>query len=329
MFFTFQSAEKKMFYRELATLLTSGFSILVAFEHLANNTYSHNLKTVILYLKREVSEGSSLTEAISLLKLDFFLPFEVGVIEAGEVSGNLPESFSKLAEYFEFVSNVQNKLISGLTYPVILLHLAILIPAVPSLFLCGIGAFLIKVVPSLLGLYIVFFGILFLYRYSNRSPSIAKTRDKIFLEIPALGKFIKTIEVIRFLKSFIPLYVSGVELSRSVALAGDTIGNLYLRENIKKSVPIIRQGAKLSEVFAEKEWIPPIVKDMLKTGELSGNMDETLDKVSDYLKEETDIIVEQFVKLMPVAVYLLVAIYIGYIVISFYANYFRMLNSFM
>jgi len=320
-------SEKKSLYRQLATLLSSGFSLSSAFHQIENNV-SALLKDVISSLKKNISEGRPLAEAMSLFPT-IFSPFEKAVVEAGQASGNLSESLLLLAEYFEFTCSIKTRLIAGLTYPVILLHLAVIIPAVPLLFLKGLMAFLARVVPFFLVLYLIFFVVLFLYRYTSQSAALAETKDRILLNIPSLGKFIKKLEVIRFLKSFVALYTAGVEIVRAIELAAGTVRNTFIRQDIKNTLPLLRSGKTLSEVFAGKVWMPAVVYDMLKTGEISGTMDETLNKVSTYLKEEVDATVEQFIKVLPVAVYLVVALYIGYIVISFYARYFQMLNSFM
>ncbi|HNS32143.1 MAG TPA: type II secretion system F family protein [bacterium] len=319
--------DKKTFYRQLATLLSSGFSLSSALGNLEHNTPGI-LENVVSSFRKNIAESKTLAEAMEVFSPEIFSSFETGVVEAGEASGNLPESMARLAEYFEFSSGIRNKLIAGLTYPVVLLHLAVLIPAVPVLFLKGFGAFLVRVLPFLAFLYIFFFTAVFLYRYSGRVGYLAEKRDRIIFDIPWLGKFLQKMDIIRFLKSFTTLYIAGVGIVRAVELAGGTVGNAYMKNDIRQSVPLLKEGKKLSDIFAGKSWMPSVVHDMLKTGEVSGSMDETLDRVAGYLREEADVAVEQFVKLLPVAVYLIVAAYIGYIVISFYARYFQMLNSF-
>lgn len=117
-------------------------------------------------------------------------------------------------------------------------------------------------------------------------------------------------------------------IARAVELAGETTGNTFIRQDIKSLIPLLKRGEKLSDVLSGRGWVPGVVCDMIKTGEVSGTMDETLDRVSLYLKEETDSAVEKFLKILPVAAYLVVAVYIGYIVISFFSGYLKLINSF-
>jgi len=317
---------KRTFYRQLSTLLTSGFSISGALHHLTENS-SPDISSVTSRLHSGVAKGNPFTRQMKLLSPEVFTEFEIGVVEAGENSGSLPESLLNLAEYFEFMTGIKNKIISGLTYPVILLHLAILIPAVPVLFLQGIAAFLIKIFPPLFLIYLLFFSAVFFFRYSKQSPVLIEKKDRIILKIPFFGKLLIKIEVLRFLKSFVALYTAGAGIIRGVEVAAGTVGNTVIKNDIKTLLPLLRKGGSMSEVFCGKPWFPAVVCDMLKTGEVSGTIEETLKKVSGYLTDEVNVTIEQILKIMPVAVYLLVALYIGYVVISFYVRYLGMLTS--
>jgi type II secretory pathway component PulF len=318
---------KRTLYRQLGTLLASGFNISGALQHLSKNSTS-DVSYTASKLYSGITKGNTLTRQMRLLSPDIFTEFEIGVIEAGENSGSLTESLASLAEYFEFMTGIKNKMLSGLTYPVILLHLAILIPAVPALFLQGIGAFLIKVFPPLFLIYLLFFSVIFFFRHSKNSTELTEKKDNLILKMPFFGKLFMKIEVIRFLRAFVALYTAGAGIVRGVEIAAETVGNTIIKNDIKTVLPLLRKGSMLSEVFCGKRWFPVVVCDMLRTGEVSGTIEETLKRVSDYLKDEVNVTVEQILKVLPVVVYLLVALYIGYIVISFYARYIGMLTSF-
>ncbi len=317
---------KKTFYRQLSTLLASGFNISGALYHLAENSPT-DISRAARNLHAGVVKGNTLAEQMSFLSPEVFTGFETGVVEAGENSGTLPENLSGLAEYFEFISHIKNEMRSGLIYPVILLHSAILIPAVPVLFLQGLAAFLIRVSPPIFLIYLLFFSTLFFFRYSKHSTVLTENKDRIMMRIPIFGQLLMKIESIRFLKSFVALYTAGAGIVRSVELAAGTVGNAIIKNDIKNLLPLLRKGRPLSEVLCGKTWFPVVVCDMLKTGEVSGTIEETLKRVSVYLKEEVDVTIEQILKVLPVVVYLLVALYIGYIVISFYTRYLGLIKD--
>jgi len=320
--------DKKVFYRQLSTLLSAGFPLSSALLHVEEGTMGTPGEAISL-LRAGIGSGQSLAGAMSADGGNLFTPLEKGVVEAGEASGNLPESLARLAEYFEFSTSFKKKVGGGIVYPAILIHLAVIIPAIPVLVLRGLLPFLARIIPFFSALYLCIFGLVFISKRLNSSPRLSEKRDFLLLGIPWLGRLVKKVETIRFLKSFSTLYSAGVGVVRAVELAGETTGNISIKKDISRAVSLLKKGHSLSETFSGSEWLAVAPYDMLKTGEASVTMYECLNRVASYLKEEADAAAEQLARLLPVAVYLLAALYIAYTVIRFYSGYFRIFDSLM
>ncbi|HPC28886.1 MAG TPA: type II secretion system F family protein [bacterium] len=315
--------EKAVFYRQLGIMLHSGIPISSALRQMQSYT---NLNEIINILVTYVEQGDLLSDAMKKTGYTFS-KMEIASISAGEKSGNLPEVAGRLAGYFETLQNVKNKLISGMIYPAILLHAAIIIPAIPLIFTKSIFAFFIRILPPFIIIYGAGFAIFFVKKTLSK-PEMIKIRDALALKLPAgFGKLFTKISVVRFLQAFNCLYSAGISLIDSIRISAESSGNKVIEEELLKAIPIVQEGKNLSYAFARNPYLPGIVIDMFSTGEISGNLDETLEKAAWHLQQEVDLAVEAILKIVPVVVYLIVALYVAMIIISFYANYFSQINS--
>jgi len=318
-------SKKRQFYFRLSSLLSSGYNVLAAISHIEENTSDPIIKNVSHRLKTEVSNGKSFSEAMEKLK-DFFLPLEIKIVSAGIKSGNFAENVFYLSAYFGFFENIRIKLINGLTYPFILLNLAIIIPAFPVLFLKGFFPFLGKIIPPFVLIYGIIFVFMFLPEILKNQP-MRKTTDEIIIKIPLLGKIIINFQMILFLKTFSLLYKSGIDIINSFKTATEVISNEVIRMEFEKNFSLLRENRTVSEAIKNNPFLPQQVKEIIETGQISGNLDTAVEKVVEYTEEETNYIINQSLKIFPVFVYLLIAAYIGYIVISFYSGYLKTINS--
>ncbi|MCD6220879.1 type II secretion system F family protein [bacterium] len=318
-------SKKSQFYFRLSSLLSSGYNVLVAISHIEENTSDPVIKNISHHLKKEVSERRSFSEAMEKLK-DFFSPFEIKTVSAGIKSGNFAEIVSSLSAYFDFFENIRKKLLNGLTYPFILLNLAIIIPAFPVLFLKGFFPFLGKIIPPFILIYGIIFVFIFLPEILKNQP-MRKTTDEIIVKIPLIGKIIINFQMILFLKTFSLLYKSGIDIIDSFKTATEVVSNETIRMDFEKNFSLLKENRTISEAIRNNLFLPNQVKEIIETGQISGNMDIAIDKVVEYTEEETNYIINQSLKIFPVFVYLLIATYVAYIIISFYSNYIKTINS--
>lgn len=317
---------KALFYRQLGVMLKTGLTLLTALETLKSTGLNSQIYAV---LRAGVSSGKPFADAIAYLSPRIFSPFETATLRAGETSGTLPDVLEKLADYFDFLHRTRSRIISGLVYPAILLHAAIIIPAVPRLILKGAGPFLAAILPPLIIIYGLLSVFIFFRKKLQTSSPLAYAFNRIVINLPVVGALVKKVALLRFLRAFVCLYASGVGLIETVRLATQTIGNPVMEDEMRNVVVALRESKTVSEAFAETSIFPSVVHEMLRTGEVSGKMDETLSHAIDYMQHEVETAVARLVAVLPVVVYLIIAVYVGFIIISSYASYFGQINSLM
>ncbi len=304
---------KHIFYHQISVMLEGGLTILSALE-LLRKTGDYKVKKVASVLHNGIQKGE---QVYKLMQKDF-TSLEINIIKAGELSGRLPEVLKTLSKYFEKVDITRKRLITGIVYPVFLLHCAILLPSLPYLILKGPVHYIVSVFPALLVLYAMFFLFIGLKNFSIKLEFL----DKLKIRIPFLGNFIKTKASINFLSSFACLYNAGVNIISAVRISIPGMGNIFLQRNMQSVLSEIEKGATLSSAISLNPYLKPVLVDMIRIGEEGGRLEDMLNKSIDILQQDFDTSIERFVQIFPLIVYLLVAVYVGYIVISFYTSYY-------
>jgi type IV pilus assembly protein PilC len=287
---------------------------------------SSGLRKVVLRIKDDVEHGSTFAGALRKYP-DVFPGLHVSIIETGELSGKLEKSLAKIADFVEKGLNVRRKLLTGLLYPLILIHLSILLPSLYVLILKGLPEYLGVIVPPLLILYSFLAAIFLAIKYSRRAAILMKVFDRFILFVPVLGPLLRKLTIGRFVDSMAVLLSAGLGPVRSIEIAAEGCGNKLLQQKILMAVPVVSHGGRLSDAMKKADAFPKTVIGMVTTGEESGKLDEMFAKVAAYYNAETDETIRRLVQVTPVAVYLAVALYIGYKVITFWSAYYAGIPS--
>jgi type II secretory pathway component PulF len=146
--------------------------------------------------------------------------------------------------------------------------------------------------------------------------------DLLIAKIPAIGKIYRELAMARFGRAFGALYRGGVPMTEAMKMAADACGNEYLRAKMQPAVKELETGRTFTETLRDTNAFNPIVLDMVATGETTGNLDHMLGRMAEFYEGESTTKTTQLGYLSGVIIGLLVAIYIGYIVINFYTGYF-------
>ncbi|MGB9643006.1 MAG: type II secretion system F family protein [Candidatus Ratteibacteria bacterium] len=315
--------KKALFYRQMAVMLKAGIPINTALSQMKKHSAIENISQTLL---SSILKGETLSRAMEKQQ-KLFSQLEIKTVSAGEISGNLAELMEKLALYFESLQDVKYRLVAGMIYPAILLHAAILIPAIPLLFTKSVFAFFARILPMFILIYGTGFGIFVAFKALSR-PEMREIRDTLAFKLPlGFGRLFKNIAVIRFLHAFNCLYSAGVSITETIKLAAESSGNKVFEKELSRALGRVERGSGLTEAFADNVFLPSIVLEMFSTGQASGRLDETLDRAAWHLQNEVNLAVEAILKIVPVVIYLLVALYVASIIISFYARYLGEINT--
>ncbi len=285
--------------RELATLLGAGLELDRALQTVASLKETGRLQAPLLSALARVRSGESLADALSHQAP--FSKLYVGMVRAGESSGDLKVMLSRLADYLAKTAATRDQIVSALVYPIILLVAAtfsilfillFVLPEFQTLFadagkklplatrvVIGIGDFIRRDGWLLLLLAV---GGLFFARRQLRRPEVRLKLDAQALRVPILGELLLQIDVERFCRTLGTLLDSGVTLPTALGIAAKTISNSALAGATAEVAATIKEGQSLALLLARAKVFPPMTVDLIGVGEQSS-------KLSDMLLNQADI----------------------------------------
>ncbi|MDW8051330.1 MAG: type II secretion system F family protein [Armatimonadota bacterium] len=319
-----------VFFRQFATTMAAGVPMYQALTTLSNQRgLNARLQRVITDIRDRVLAGESLADAFDKHPA-VFSPIIRAMVRVGETSGALERVLRLIATYLENELELR-RLVSRVTfYPKIVLFFAIVIPQlIPALItLVGaqggapVGQVLLGIVQTFLKIFLVIFVIWALFRVAMQAYGFRYAWGLFTVSLPWLGFTVRQLALARFARALSALYSAGLPLSQAIRYAADATGNEYLRSRIRPAGAKLEAGYGITQTFASTGVFPPMVMDMVATGENTGELGFMMDKVAEYYEEEGKLRSYQAGHILGVAVYVGVAIYVAIILIQFYTGYF-------
>jgi len=320
--------------RQLATLLEASTPIVESIEITANQTKNQNLVYVLYGLKEEIIQGRRLGNAMKKFP-GVFSDTYISMVTAGDSSGNLDTVFTKLANYLEEGAAIRQKVISALTYPIILIGfsiiviislLAFVLPNVVNQFIKA-GADLPLITKILLGIsnnigiilivsFIVCVGLYFFYLNTVKDLNKKISFDKKILSIPLIGKFILNSELERFSSTMELLISSGTNLDIALDECSKIFNNKYLSSIVLKSKNDVVEGKDFIKSLQQESIFPDIFTQLISSGYKSGNLAGMFNKVSQFMKAEIETKRSVFLSLLEPIVIILMGGFIMLIVLA-------------
>ena len=292
--------------RQLATLLEANTPIVEALNITANQLQNKNLVYILYNLKEDIVQGKRLGSSMKKFP-GVFSDTYISMVSAGDSSGNLDIVFTKLADYLEESASIKQKVISALTYPLILIGfsivviislLAFVLPQVVGQFIKAgaelpfITKFLIgisnNIVPILIVL-ILFISIIF-YFYKNYVSKIENRIkfDRKVLNIPLLGNFVLNSELERFSSTMELLLASGTNLDVALEECSKIFDNKFLSNIVLDAKNDVVEGKDFIISLKNEGIFPDIFIQLISSGYRSGNLAKMFNKVSQFMKSEIE-----------------------------------------
>ena len=334
-----------LFTRQLATMVDAGLPLvtgLTALYEQADPKKQAGLRRVIGEISALVQQGDSFYEAICKHP-KVFNRLYTSMVKAGETGGLLSEILDRLALFLESASRLKKKVKSAMTYPVIVLCIALSIttflivkvvpvfgeifadfganlPA-PTQFLLDVSAFIrgnwYIIVGIILG---VFFGT----RAFLRTERGRQLWDTYKLKLPVFGPLVHKICMTRFARTFAQLIRSGVPILEVMAIVGDTSGNYVVEQAIKKVSSDIEKGDHLANSLGRESIFPPMLVRMVGAGEQTGKIDTMLEKMADFWDEEIEAVLNALTSLIEPMLIVVLGVIVGGIVIAMFLPIFKL-----
>ncbi len=319
--------QRVTFFRELATLVGSGVSIGEALGILSTRPGSPALRLAIADGSKRVAHGERFSEVMADHP-KVFSDLNIAMIISGEEGGRLEEILAEVANHLEKEHELRQMLSRETFYPKILIVAGIFIPlgtkVVIALVMSGVGAAVIAGLRALVG-YVVFALIVgalwFAYHKYRQTEQGRQSIDRAKLSIPVLGAVISQLAWSKICRAIGALYKAGVPTTQALEMAGPASGNRALEAALTAAIPDVQKGVPISEALTKVGYVPDLPLRMLQTGEKTGDIDATLEKVADYFEAQSQtsirrmslLIVPIMVVIMGVVVLLMAAqMYGGY-----------------
>lgn len=321
-----QLSRRAELYHQLAQLLAAGLPILRAIEQLEKHPPARSFREPLRQLRQDINAGFTFAEALARSG-GWISRFDLALLEAGEHSGRLDACFRVLADYYTDRARMARQLISDLAYPVFLFHFAIFILPFAQLFTSGnLAVYLGKTLGVLIPIYLVT-GLLLYAGQKKHGENWRAIIERILHPIPLLGRGRRELALGRLAMALEALLNAGVSIIDAWELAGTVSGSPYLRRVIHTWKPAVVAGQTPAEAVTESGAFPNLFANQYHSGEMSGKLDETLHRLRQYYHEEGTRKIHAVCQWLPRIIYLGIALFIAYKVVSFYSGYFQQVNQ--
>jgi general secretion pathway protein F len=335
-------AEIAMLTRQLATLVGAGFPLVNAIDTLIPQTKAPAFKKLLARVKESVVEGNSFAGALALYP-NAFTPLFINMVRAGESSGTLEIVLERLAEIMEKQQALKNRIRSALAYPalmsivgaaVLFILLAYIVPSITTIFtdmdqvLPAPTRFLIAVGELFKHYWWIVLIVLVALPLAFRSfKKTAKGRylyDKTILTLPYVGPLLSKLAVARFARTLGSLLENGVSMLSALEIVKNIVGNTLIAETIDAAAVDVGKGQGLGQALSQTDVLPYLSIQMIQVGEQSGELEPMLNKIADVFENEFESSIMSMTALLEPVMILVMAVAVGFIVLSICLPIFEM-----
>ncbi|MCR9708524.1 type II secretion system F family protein [Vibrio cholerae] len=331
--------------RQLATMLTTGVPIVQALKLVGDNHRKAEMKSILAQMTKSVEAGTPLSKAMRTASAHFDTLY-VDLVETGEMSGNLPEVFERLATYREKSEQLRAKVIKALIYPsmvvlvalgVSYLMLTMVIPEFESMFK-GFGAELPWFTQQVLKLshwvqayslwaFIAIAAAIFgLKALRKNSFQIRLKTSRLGLKFPIIGNVLAKASIAKFSRTLATSFAAGIPILASLKTTAKTSGNVHFETAINEVYRDTAAGMPMYIAMRNTEAFPEMVLQMVMIGEESGQLDDMLNKVATIYEFEVDNTVDNLGKILEPLIIVFLGTVVGGLVVAMYLPIFNLMS---
>lgn len=335
-----------IFSRQFATVINAGLPVVQSLNILSRQADKQQLKNALNKVREDVETGQPLSDALSRHP-SIFNRLYIYLVRAGEVSGNLDGILERVASYFEKQAALRGKIRSAMTYPVVVLVIALavtyflltgIVPQFAGILdqlggelplltriLVGISDYLqdfwwLNII-SIVGLVV---GINLYYRTNNGKHVI----DRFLLRLPVLGPLIQKSSIASFSNTFGLLLKSGVNIVESIEITKGTAGNIIIEDILVETKNAVQRGEQVSVTLAKYPSVyPPLVSSMIAIGEETGAVDSMLEKIAAFYEREVDEAVDGLTAALEPMLIVFLGTIVGFIVAGMFLPMFAIIGQ--
>lgn len=334
--------------RNLSTTVKAGLSIVDALDILIADAEKKLMKKVLQEAQAMIKKGQPLSNSFDAYK-DSFPPIFMGMLRAGELSGQLDKILAELGHYLSKEYALRSKVKSALTYPIILLVaslgvmtllLVFVLPRLTSSFAAS-GVKLPFITQVFLGLskmitwsftldFVVVAGLVWFFVYFRTTNMGKRFFFWVISRTPVANELVKKVALVRFARTFGNLISSGVSAVEALKLSSESIGNLPYEIAIKNAIASVENGSPISEALSRfPRLFPRLLISLIVVGERTGSLHEIMSTFADFYEEEVDNVLKDLTSILEPALLLIMGLLVGAIAVSIILPIYQLVGHFV
>jgi type IV pilus assembly protein PilC len=344
-----KSKDLSIFTRQFSVMIDAGLPLVQCLEILAQQQNNKYFQQILLQVRQDVEEGSTLAAAMARHPRVFDQLY-ANMVEAGETGGILDLILQRLSTFIEKIVKLKRDIISAMIYPSAVILLAVVAVAVimivvipqfqniflgllgpgeqlplPTRIVVGFSNFLagwggLVILASVIGTTVA-------VKFYYRTPGGQRNIDWLLLKLPILGDIFRKIAVARFSRTLSTLLSSGVPILQSLDITAKTSGNVIIESAITKVRTGVERGENFVDPLKATEVFPHMVAQMIGIGEQTGALDAMLGKIADFYEAEVDSAIANLLTLIEPLLIGFLGVTIGSIVIAMYLPLFTLIGK--
>jgi type IV pilus assembly protein PilC len=342
---TVKASELAVFSRQLATMISSGLSILRALYVLEEQTESKFLKETIVKVRKDVEGGLPLSDAMAKHP-KVFSPLFVAMTQAGEMGGVLESSLMRVADQLEKDASLRRQIRAAMIYPTLVITFAVLvmlalvaflIPVFENVFkefggeLPAITQVSVAMSHAVTGYWWLLFAgtaaVIVAFLKWKKTSWGRPQWDRFRLRLPMkIGTIVQQVAVARWSRTLASLTSAGVPLLQALEITGRTGGNVAVEDAMEGVIASVKRGGTIAAPLAQAPIFPTMVTHMVGVGEETGALDAMLDKVAEFYEDQVEASVKALTSIMEPIMIIVIGGMVGFIVISMYLPLFEVYN---
>jgi type IV pilus assembly protein PilC len=335
----------QIFSRQFATMIEAGLNVVSALVILEEQTDDKYLAEVIRELRGDVEGGLLLSQALGRHP-KVFSRLYVSMVEAGEAAGILDQVLDRVAFQIEKDTQIKRRVKGAMIYPTMVLVFATLVLIGMLMFLVPIFVKIFSqlggelptltqwvvnasdlmrdrwfiIIPGMIGVVVGF-------RRWKKTESGRKLWDRFKLKVPMkIGQVVLKVTMARFSRTLSTLVAAGVDIIKALEITGQTAGNWVIEEALDEVRVRVHEGVPIAQPLIENDVFPPMVAQMVKIGEETGELEKMLGKIADFYEDEVDASIASLTAIIEPLMMILVGLMVGVIIIAMYMPMFKMLT---
>ena len=325
-----------VFCRQFHSILKAGVTIVEALDMLSGQTENKTFAKVIAETRSSVQKGSSLAEAMKAHP-KIYPGILINMVEAGEVSGSLEVALERMAIQFEKSARTKSLVKKAMIYPIMILCVAfavviamsiLVVPKFAEIF-ASMGTEMPGITMAVMNfsdfilhkwylLLLIIAVVAFCIVTFARSDAGKHFFGGLVIKLPIFGKLVVKSTSASFARTISTLVSAGVPLSDSIEITSRSIGNVLFQEALMEAKKQVEQGSNLSEPLEACGLFPPMIPQMIRIGEETGNVDGMLVKAADYFEEEVEVATGSLTTMMEPLIIVVLGVIVAFLVLALY-----------